>query len=87
MVSRKSEFEAFSFAFISWTGNHLAYFLFQLIVLATKLYLIPDNSGYVFMCLQIEKELQSFKQISGPDPNYNDMCFSGAGTYVCSITR
>jgi len=33
--------------------------------------------------LQILKELQSLKQISGPDPNYNDICFSGAGMYVC----
>lgn len=35
--------------------------------------------------LQIVKELQSLKQISGPDPNYNDICFSGAGMYVCYI--
>lgn len=35
--------------------------------------------------LQIVKELQSLKQISGPDPNYNDLCFSGAGKYVCLL--
>ncbi|MED6162298.1 hypothetical protein PIB30_069068 [Stylosanthes scabra] len=29
----------------------------------------------------IERELHSFKQISGPDPNYNDICFSGAGNF------
>ncbi|GMP31360.1 hypothetical protein CsSME_00005606 [Camellia sinensis var. sinensis] len=27
----------------------------------------------------IVKELHSLKQIRGPDPNYNDICFSGAG--------
>ncbi|XP_011091937.1 aspartic proteinase-like protein 2 isoform X2 [Sesamum indicum] len=26
------------------------------------------------------KELQSLKRIQGPDPNYNDICFSGAGS-------
>jgi len=31
------------------------------------------------------KELQTFNQISGPDPNYNDLCFSGAGMYVYKI--
>lgn len=31
--------------------------------------------------MQIMKELHSLKQIRGPDPNYNDICFSGAGRY------
>ncbi|MED6164266.1 hypothetical protein PIB30_088028, partial [Stylosanthes scabra] len=35
----------------------------------------------------IEKELHSFKQISGPDPNYNDICFSGAGSDVSQLSN
>ncbi|XP_027346186.1 aspartic proteinase CDR1-like [Abrus precatorius] len=35
----------------------------------------------------ILKELQSFKQISGPDPNYNDICFSGAGSDVSQLSK
>ena len=46
---------------------------------------MDDDSDYVFICLQIMKELKSLKQIHGPDPNYNDICFSGAGMYVCTI--
>lgn len=41
--------------------------------------------AFVFICLQIMKELTSLKQISGPDPNYKDICFSGAGMYVSLI--
>jgi hypothetical protein len=35
--------------------------------------------------MQIMKERNSLKLISGPDPNYKDICFSGAGMYVCII--
>lgn len=28
------------------------------------------------------KELNSLEQIRGPDPNYNDICFSTAGRYT-----
>ncbi|KAG5057523.1 hypothetical protein AAZX31_05G094400 [Glycine max] len=35
----------------------------------------------------IVKELQSLKQISGPDPNYNDLCFSGAGNDVSQLSK
>ncbi|KAH1249981.1 Aspartic proteinase-like protein 2 [Glycine soja] len=35
----------------------------------------------------IVKELQSLKQISGPDPNYNDICFSGAGNDVSQLSK
>ncbi|XP_057449579.1 aspartic proteinase 36-like [Lotus japonicus] len=35
----------------------------------------------------IIKELQSLKQISGPDPNYKDICFSGAGSDVSQLSR
>ncbi|XP_020240028.1 aspartyl protease family protein 1 isoform X2 [Cajanus cajan] len=35
----------------------------------------------------ILKELQSFKQINGPDPNYNDICFFGAGIDVSEFSK
>ena len=31
--------------------------------------------------MQVMKETHSLKQIHGPDPNFNDICFSGAGRY------
>lgn len=39
------------------------------------------------VCIQIIEELSSLKRIRGPDPNYNDICFSGAGRlYLYSIS-
>ncbi|WVZ24459.1 hypothetical protein V8G54_003003 [Vigna mungo] len=35
----------------------------------------------------ILKELQFLKQISGPDPNYNDICFSGAGIDASELSK
>ncbi|KAF7809890.1 aspartic proteinase-like protein 2 [Senna tora] len=35
----------------------------------------------------IKKELHSFRQINGPDPNFNDICFSGAGTDVSQLSK
>lgn len=35
----------------------------------------------------IVKELHSLKQIRGPDPNYNDICFSGAGSDVAELSK
>ncbi|CAL5326184.1 unnamed protein product [Camellia sinensis] len=35
----------------------------------------------------IVKELHSLKQIRGPDPNYNDICFSGAGSDVSQLSK
>ena len=32
-----------------------------------------------FLDMQIGNELHGLKQIRGPDPNYKDICFSGAG--------
>ncbi|XP_017413751.2 aspartic proteinase 36-like isoform X1 [Vigna angularis] len=43
---------------------------------------LPETAFLAFKDA-ILKELQFLKQISGPDPNYNDICFSGAGMYVC----
>ncbi|XP_050206707.1 aspartic proteinase 36-like [Mercurialis annua] len=33
------------------------------------------------------KELNSLKQIHGPDPNYNDICFSGAESDVSQLSK
>ncbi|XP_030538914.1 aspartic proteinase 36-like [Rhodamnia argentea] len=35
----------------------------------------------------IMKEVQSLKHIRGPDPNYNDICFSGAGSDIFQLTK
>jgi hypothetical protein len=35
--------------------------------------------------LQVIKEIPSLKRIHGPDPNYDDVCFSGAGRDVAEI--
>ncbi|CAA0831469.1 Eukaryotic aspartyl protease family protein [Striga hermonthica] len=35
----------------------------------------------------ILKELHSLKRIQGPDPNYNDICFSGAGSDVSQLSN
>ncbi|KAF8017340.1 hypothetical protein BT93_H2508 [Corymbia citriodora subsp. variegata] len=35
----------------------------------------------------IMKEIQSLKQIRGPDPNYNDICFSGAGSDIFQLKK
>ncbi|KAL3726125.1 hypothetical protein ACJRO7_031070 [Eucalyptus globulus] len=35
----------------------------------------------------IMKEIRSLKQIHGPDPNYNDICFSGAGSDISQLTK
>uniref|UniRef100_A0A5B6YW79 Putative aspartic proteinase-like protein 2 n=1 Tax=Davidia involucrata TaxID=16924 RepID=A0A5B6YW79_DAVIN len=35
----------------------------------------------------IKKELHSLKQIRGPDPNYNDICFFGAGSDISQLSK
>nr|GEY29552.1 aspartic proteinase-like protein 2 [Tanacetum cinerariifolium] len=35
----------------------------------------------------IMKELRSLKQIKGPDPSYNDICFSGAGSDISKLSE
>jgi len=48
---------------------------------------MSDKFAFVFICLQIMKERNSLKQINGPDPNYKDICFTGAGMYVSIIIK
>ncbi|RHN63014.1 putative nepenthesin [Medicago truncatula] len=47
---------------------------------------LPEEAFLAFK-EAIVKELQSFSQISGPDPNYNDLCFSGAGIDVSQLSK
>ncbi|XP_057973921.1 aspartic proteinase 36 [Malania oleifera] len=35
----------------------------------------------------IKKEIHPLKQINGPDPHYNDICFSGAGRDVSELSK
>ncbi|XP_050213236.1 aspartic proteinase 36 [Mercurialis annua] len=35
----------------------------------------------------VMKEIKFLKQIHGPDPNYNDICFSGAGRDVSQLSK
>ncbi|KAL3349546.1 hypothetical protein AABB24_022582 [Solanum stoloniferum] len=35
----------------------------------------------------VMKELHSLKQIKGPDPSFNDICFSGAGSDVSQLAK
>lgn len=34
---------------------------------------------FCFGNMQIMREIHFLKQVRGPDPNYKDICFSGAG--------
>ncbi|CAI9102275.1 OLC1v1000516C2 [Oldenlandia corymbosa var. corymbosa] len=40
---------------------------------------LPEEAFTAFKAA-IMKEVHALKQIQGPDPNYNDICFSGAGS-------
>ncbi|GMN34987.1 hypothetical protein TIFTF001_005021 [Ficus carica] len=46
---------------------------------------LPEEAFHAFKNA-IMKELHSLKQVHGPDPNYNDICFSGAGRDVTQIS-
>ncbi|KAK1368682.1 hypothetical protein POM88_034774 [Heracleum sosnowskyi] len=39
------------------------------------------------LALSILKEVSSLKQIPGPDPNYNDICFFGAGSNISELPK
>ncbi|XP_062099601.1 aspartic proteinase CDR1-like [Humulus lupulus] len=46
---------------------------------------LPEEAFYAFKGA-IMRELGSLKQIHGPDPHYNDICFSGAGRNVTQLS-
>nr|POE44959.1 protein aspartic protease in guard cell 1 [Quercus suber] len=45
---------------------------------------LPKEAFLAFKSAVI-KEIRSLKQIHGPDPNFNDICFSGAGREVSKL--
>ncbi|TKY70624.1 Aspartic proteinase nepenthesin-2 [Spatholobus suberectus] len=47
---------------------------------------LPESAFLAFK-RAIMKETHSVKQISGPDPHYKDICFSGAGIDVSQLSR
>ncbi|BAU00260.1 hypothetical protein LR48_Vigan06g028800 [Vigna angularis] len=50
-------------------------------------YAYLPESAFVAFKHAITKETHSLKQISGPDPRYNDICFSGAGSDVSQLSK
>ncbi|XP_040992292.1 aspartic proteinase 36-like isoform X3 [Juglans microcarpa x Juglans regia] len=47
---------------------------------------LPEEAFLAFKDA-IMKELNSLQKIRGPDPNYNDICFSGAGSDVLELSK
>ncbi|XP_068656503.1 aspartic proteinase 36-like [Aristolochia californica] len=47
---------------------------------------LPEAAFVAFRDALI-KNLQNLKQIHGPDPNYNDICFSGAGSDPSQLSK
>uniref|UniRef100_A0A2P2J6A0 Peptidase A1 domain-containing protein n=1 Tax=Rhizophora mucronata TaxID=61149 RepID=A0A2P2J6A0_RHIMU len=47
---------------------------------------LPEEAFLAFKDA-IMKEIRFLKQIHGPDPNYNDICFSGAGREVSQLSK
>ncbi|XP_059643991.1 aspartic proteinase 36-like isoform X2 [Cornus florida] len=50
-------------------------------------YAYLPEAAFVAFKNAIIKELHSLKRIRGPDPNYNDICFSGAGGDVSQLSK
>ncbi|XP_059457208.1 aspartic proteinase 36-like isoform X2 [Corylus avellana] len=50
-------------------------------------YAYLPEAAFVAFKDAIMKELHSFQKIRGPDPNYNDICFSGAGSDVSELSK
>ncbi|KAK4790964.1 hypothetical protein SAY86_031377 [Trapa natans] len=46
---------------------------------------LPEEAFLAFK-EAIMKEVQSLKKIRGPDPSYNDICFSGAGSDISQLS-
>lgn len=50
-------------------------------------YAYLPEAAFVSFKRAIMKELHGLKQIRGPDPNYNDICFSGAESRVSELSK
>ncbi|CAN6682545.1 unnamed protein product [Malus baccata var. baccata] len=47
---------------------------------------LPKDAFHAFKDA-IKRQIQSLKQIHGPDPNYQDICFSGSGRDVTQLSK
>ncbi|GAB2282668.1 hypothetical protein Dimus_017205 [Dionaea muscipula] len=47
---------------------------------------LPEEA-FVEFKTAIMNELEDLQRINGPDPNYNDICFSGAGSDISELSR
>ncbi|CAN6721681.1 unnamed protein product [Malus baccata var. baccata] len=47
---------------------------------------LPKDAFHAFKDA-IKRQIESLKQIHGPDPNYQDICFSGAGRDVTQLSK
>ncbi|XP_077233718.1 aspartic proteinase 36-like [Tasmannia lanceolata] len=50
-------------------------------------YAYLPEAAFVAFKDAVVKKLHPLKQIRGPDPNYNDICFSGAGSDVSQLSK
>ncbi|XP_021714399.1 aspartic proteinase nepenthesin-1-like [Chenopodium quinoa] len=50
-------------------------------------YAYLPEAAFVAFKRALISELHGLKQIRGPDPNYNDICFSGAGRKVSELSK
>ncbi|XP_077233719.1 aspartic proteinase Asp1-like [Tasmannia lanceolata] len=50
-------------------------------------YAYLPEAAFVAFKDAVVKQLHPLKQIRGPDPNYNDICFSGAGSDVSQLSK
>jgi hypothetical protein len=55
--------------------------VYKFVGMRVQIYKPLNVYKFVGMRVQIMKELHSWQKISGPDPNNNDICFSGVGRY------
>ncbi|KAG5590733.1 hypothetical protein H5410_041247, partial [Solanum commersonii] len=50
-------------------------------------YVYLPEAAFVAFKSAVMKELRSLREIEGPDPNYKDLCFSGAGSDVSQLSK
>lgn len=50
-------------------------------------YAYLPEAAFVAFKNAVKKELHSLKQIKGPDPSFNDICFSGTGSDVSQLAK
>nr|XP_016451006.1 PREDICTED: aspartic proteinase-like protein 2 isoform X2 [Nicotiana tabacum] len=50
-------------------------------------YAYLPEAAFVAFKSAVMKELHSLREIEGPDPNYKDICFSGAGSDISELSK